>query len=83
MFGGASYMRLAVCLRFFCAAQNKIHRYVVVIRQLDQDFRWNIQFAALIIAVYPLRTGKNLAQLALRQVMILPQIPNPLIHAIT
>lgn len=56
----------------------------MIIRQLNEDLRRDIQFTAFIVAVHPLAARQDLSHLCLRQIAVLAQISNTFIyHTIT
>ena len=73
---------LSVCFRLVRPVQQIIHGHIIKIREADQNSRGNIHVAALVIAVDALAARKELSHFPLRQISVLPQCADPLVHAI-
>ena len=65
---------------FIRSVQNIVHRHVVKIRQFNENLRGNIQFPALVIAIYALTARQDLAHFLLRQISVFPQVSDPFIQ---
>ena len=60
--------------------QDIVDAHVVKIRQLDEDVGGELLLTGLHIAVFPLRYAYCVGHLLLRQIVILPQIVDPIFH---
>lgn len=60
--------------------QDIVDAHVVKIRQLDEDVGGELLLTGLHIAVFPLRYAYCVGHLLLRQIVILPQIADPIFH---
>lgn len=64
-------------------SQQIINRNVVEIGKPNQNIRGDVTLSQLVVAVNLLGTVQEIRKLTLLQIVILPQVPNPLVHGIT
>ena len=60
--------------------QQIVHRGMIKIGKTDENLRRQVILSGFIFGVAGLRHAKHLCDLSLCQIVVLAQIPNPLIH---
>ena len=76
--------RMLFWVRFFPAGlpQQIVDADVVVVCQGVKHLRWDVPLAGLVIGIAGLRAVKQPRDVLLLEIVILPQIPNALIHGL-